>query len=141
MSCFHALTNAEGSGLILLASLQTPPSDPLAVWRPWTGSGGRHSHQVGCLLVHFFRPRFPSKIVQYNVLHFWVCFVFRNHDIISFSFAGQMFSSSAKLPFVFFRISLSQGCISCGILVSRIGARGVSSEHMENMEMFSCSPT
>ena len=34
-----------------------------------------------------------------------------------------------------------QGCISCGILVSEIRARGVSSEHMENMEMFSCSPT
>ena len=30
-----------------------------------------------------------------------------------------------------------QGCISCGILVSGIRARGVSSEHMENMEMFS----
>ena len=35
----------------------------------------------------------------------------------------------------------NQGCISCGILVSGIGARGVSPEHMENMEMFSCSPT
>ena len=35
----------------------------------------------------------------------------------------------------------SQGCISCGILVSGIRARGVSSEHMENMEMFSYSPT
>ena len=34
-----------------------------------------------------------------------------------------------------------QGCISCGILVSGIRARGVSSEHMENMEIFSCSPT
>ena len=34
-----------------------------------------------------------------------------------------------------------QGCISCGILVSRIRAHGASSEHMENMEMFSCSPT
>ena len=34
-----------------------------------------------------------------------------------------------------------QGCISCGILLSGTGARGVSSEHMENMEMFSCSPT
>ena len=34
-----------------------------------------------------------------------------------------------------------QGCISCGILVSGIRARGVSSELMENMEMFSCSPT
>ena len=37
--------------------------------------------------------------------------------------------------------SLTQGCISCGILVSGIRARGVSSEHMENMERFSCSPT
>ena len=34
-----------------------------------------------------------------------------------------------------------QGCISYGILVSGIRARGVSSVHMENMEMFSCSPT
>ena len=38
-------------------------------------------------------------------------------------------------------ITYRQGCISCGILVSGIGAHGVSSEHMENMEMFSCSPT
>ena len=37
--------------------------------------------------------------------------------------------------------AIRQGCISCGILVSGIWARGVSSEHMENMEMFSCSPT
>ena len=38
-------------------------------------------------------------------------------------------------------IQVQQGCISCGILVSGIRAHGVSSEHMENMEMFSCSPT
>merc|ERR1712012_726350 len=31
----------------------------------------------------------------------------------------------------------SMGCISCGILLSGTGARGVSSEHMENVEMFS----
>ena len=34
-----------------------------------------------------------------------------------------------------------QGCINCAILLSGIGARGVSWEHMENMEIFSCSPT
>ena len=39
------------------------------------------------------------------------------------------------------RFGDKQGCISCGILVSGIRARRVSSEHMENMEMFSCSPT
>ena len=38
-------------------------------------------------------------------------------------------------------ILIIQGCISCGILVSGVRARGVSLEHMENMEMFSCSPT
>ena len=36
---------------------------------------------------------------------------------------------------------MTQGCISCGILLSGIWARGVSSEHMENMDMFSCSLT
>ena len=41
----------------------------------------------------------------------------------------------------FVREAVKQGCISCGILVSGIRARAVSSEHMENMEMFSCSPT
>merc|ERR1712012_738550 len=35
------------------------------------------------------------------------------------------------------RVCQSQGCISCGILLSGTGARGVSSEHMENVEMFS----
>ena len=44
-------------------------------------------------------------------------------------------------PFFFLGYFLRQGCISCGILVSGIRERGVSSEHMENMEMFSCSPT
>ena len=34
-----------------------------------------------------------------------------------------------------------QGCINCAILLSGIGARGVNSEHVENMKMFSCSPT
>ena len=43
--------------------------------------------------------------------------------------------------FVFFCICVLQSCINCAILLSGLGARGVSSEHMENMEMFSCSPT
>ena len=34
-------------------------------------------------------------------------------------------------------IKHNQGCINCAILLSGIGARGVSSEHMENVEMFS----
>ena len=33
-----------------------------------------------------------------------------------------------------------QGCINRSILPSGMGARGVSSEHVENMEMFSGSP-
>ena len=38
-------------------------------------------------------------------------------------------------------VGLVQGCIICAILPSEMGARGVSSEHVENMAMFSCSPT
>ena len=34
-----------------------------------------------------------------------------------------------------------QGCIIRSILPSGMGACGVSSEHVKNMEMFSCSPT
>ena len=49
---------------------------------------------------------------------------------------GSLFSSPcAVVP------TLKQGCIIRSILPSGMGARGVSSEHVENMEMFSCSPT
>ena len=34
-----------------------------------------------------------------------------------------------------------QGCIICSILPSGMGARGLSLEHVENIEMFFCSPT
>ena len=34
-------------------------------------------------------------------------------------------------------VSCTQGCIICSILPSGMGARGVSLEHVENMEMFS----
>ena len=46
-----------------------------------------------------------------------------------------------RLIFSSFWQLLNQGYISCGILVYGMQARGVSSEHMENMEMFFCSPT
>ena len=49
--------------------------------------------------------------------------------------------TSDLLPGNFANDTYVQGCICCGILVSGIRACGVSSEHMENMEMFSCSPT
>ena len=39
-----------------------------------------------------------------------------------------------------FRDLVRQGCINRSILPSGMGARGVSSEHVENMEMFSVSP-
>ena len=46
-----------------------------------------------------------------------------------------------EISFNNYQLNFRQGCISCGILVSGLRARGVSSEHMENMEIFSCSPT
>ena len=75
-------------------------------WRP-PFSPGRLSPST-----LFFRPRFPSKIVQYNVLHFGFCFVFYNCDIISFSSADQMFSSSTKLPSVFPDSASAEYCTS-----------------------------
>ena len=53
----------------------------------------------------------------------------------------KKYSSMYSIEKVLHQKGTQQGCISCGILVSGIRARGVSSEHMENMEMFSCSPT
>ena len=52
-----------------------------------------------------------------------------DHNISTFLIQGVFFTGPA------------QGCINCGIHVFGIRACGVSSEHMENMEMFSCSPT
>ena len=46
-----------------------------------------------------------------------------------------------KTAFHFSKVTSDQGCIIRSILPSGMGARGVSSEHVENMEMFSCSPT
>ena len=40
-----------------------------------------------------------------------------------------------------FRACWRHGCIICSILPSGMGARGVSSEHVENMELFFSSPT
>ena len=56
---------------------------------------------------------------------------------------NMLHSSSSSLSYMeqYKDYGDNQGCINCGILVSGIRARGVSSEHKENMEMFSCSPT
>ena len=51
-------------------------------------------------------------------------------------------STSSTSSSNFGTISTStQGCIIRSILPFGMGARGVSSEHVENMEMFSCSAT
>ena len=82
-------------------------------------------------MLNFSRQAYNEKVTDchtlFRVLRFFElgCFLGRNIDL------GGSFPKH----------DLKQGCISCGILVSGIGARGVSSEHMENMEMFSCSPT
>ena len=66
----------------------------------------------------------------------------RWHQYESIPSEGQeMLSGKFFMVIIISLVGVVQGCISCGILVSGIGARGVSSEHMENMEMFSCSPT
>ena len=48
---------------------------------------------------------------------------------------------NVTLRYLYFEVNVSQGFIIRSILPSGMGARGVSSVHVENMEMFSCSPT
>ena len=48
---------------------------------------------------------------------------------------------NVTLRYLYFEVYVSQGCIIRSILPSGMGANGVSSEHAENMEMFSSSPT
>ena len=74
-----------------------------------------------CHSLHWLHHRLPSVQVW---IRNWVCRLLEVYG--SGDYKNQLHN---------------QGCISCGILVSGIRARGVSSEHMENMEMFSCSPT
>ena len=70
-------------------------------------------------------PDFPQTTFCGSFGYFW--------GILDYFSRSMIICPDSQLP--------DQGCISCGILVSGIWARGVSSEHMENMEMFSCSPT
>ena len=53
----------------------------------------------------------------------------------------QLKTHSALQYIVYELFSVAQDCIDRSIIPSGKGARGISSGHMENMEMFSCSPT
>ena len=57
-------------------------------------------------------------------------------DVLATKLLGHLHLNSCFVWHLFF-----QGCINCAILPSGMGALGVSSEHVENMEMFSWSPT
>ena len=70
-----------------------------------------------------------------------VCLSSSNFLLCSHLLMVPMASQPLMASLAYVQDTHRQGCISCGILVSGIRARGVSSEHMENMEMFSCSPT
>ena len=89
---------------------------------PWKQGGGRRVKRRLTLSV--------TDIIRKEV-HF---FPMWNHYF--FLLAQKYFKSDVGVEIVPI-VRCRQGCISCGILVSGIGARGVSSEHMENMEMFS----
>ena len=68
----------------------------------------------------------------------WTKTVTPNHVMINESPSSRHFRS---FPEEFFFGYYQQGCIIRSILPSGMGARGVSSEHVENMKMFSCSPS
>ena len=60
---------------------------------------------------------------------------------LSFSPLAESDGQRGKSKKLWTYFTQRQGCIIRSILPSGMGARGVSSEHVENMEMFSCSPT
>ena len=71
----------------------------------------------------------------------WTLPTAAQHVALSFTFVEiSSFFLNKSISYLIAHVSY-QGCISCGILLSGTWARGASSEHMENMEMFSCSPT
>ena len=77
------------------------------------------------------------EYVTYIVDHGAMLFLFAKLSVLSANFfLYQSLSRSLAIG-----CSSDQGCIIRSILPSRLGARKVSSEHVENMEMFSCSPT
>ena len=108
-------------------SLQTDPKIQ-NVRGYWAGSEDKGISQQTVIQNIF--SKFLSKTTEIQKIHF----------AEETSFSTSFLSDSGMIIF-YPSQQLAQGCISCGILVSGIGARGVSSEHMENMEMFSCSPT
>ena len=78
-----------------------------------------------------FTKDFISQISYFEYLLGVAWLVLTQNSILSF----------LSDPSLIIGYACQQGCISCGILLSGTWARGVSSEHMENMDMFSCSPT
>ena len=108
-------------------SLQTDPKIQ-NVRGYWAGSEDKGISQQTVIQNIF--SKFLSKTTEIQKIHF----------AEETSFSTSFLSDSGMIIF-YPSQQLAQGCINCGILVSGIRARGVSSEHMENMEMFSCSPT
>ena len=93
-------------------------------WYPLNGKPPRH-------LVCFWSAmssNWPKMPIFGHKCQFWAKFGSFWAKILIFKEGSKSFGTH-------------QGCINCAILLSGIGARGVSSEHMKNMEMFSCSPT
>ena len=120
----------------------------------WVG-GGSVEYNLYIKLGHYWFTMDSLFIEQDMVAWVWLkCLLKKtklNLEIIFFRLIVVRMSKLNKLnpakgisPIILMPFIINspwQGCISCGILVSGIRARGVSSEHMENREMFSCSPT
>ena len=81
--------------------------------------------------------------ITWYMLHFiliriWKFVITRQNDAFVAKIAKMHLT---RFCMAIFALAEGQGCIIRSILSSRMGAHGVSSEHVENMEMFSCSLT
>ena len=78
-----------------------------------------------------------TRWVRWKNVNFWYIILvacFALPDLVCSPFEDEAYNGWVKW------YGRQQGCINRSILPSGMGARGVSSEHVENMEMFSGSP-
>ena len=94
-------------------------------------------HGFFVISVTFYNPVIPVWVYE-----FFLVFILYNYmHIKRYHVYIYIFICIVALYSIFpFHICVQQGCIIRSILPSGMGARGVSSEHVENMEMCSGSP-
>ena len=138
--CFAKLSQSCPGFLCIFFASLLPLLNIIHLPLPYQLSNSKPIHLSYLSAVNFYTVHLPFSLHLKNVNLSW-----KIHQSIISNICTLLLEINTILnsKYIFSSIFVCwpQGCISCGILLSGIGARGVTSEHMENMEMFSCSPS